>query len=320
MSGEIERLFEPLVPFVEGRYERRFDAEIDCLTDSRHLLRGRMRDGRLDLEYEWVVRHPDEATPGYGIVEARARQLEGDPLRFSPDLCEASQGLGGLVIGRGFGGRVVQTLGQAPGSHEHLQLAIEMARASQQIYQYPEGIERQLDVGAEVAANPPYLSWLKDRAYIAELANSCYAYRDQSVETFVAGGVRCGFDPGVSRVRPGTKKVFWRTKRLTIEVIDESSAGPVFRCVNHMEDRVHDIRVGFDLLPDGVIANADSRGLRLPYHGLCESPHLRTPGLNGRRVSAGFLALFADQVGGASGCSHVFDLSIDCLRLFRFHQ
>jgi hypothetical protein len=323
MSYGSQRLFDPEFPSEGTRYERRFDAEIDCLTENELLLRGRMSDERFDLEHEWVVRPPDRETRGYRIVEARARQFAGDPQRFTPTLCAAYSGLGGLTIGRGFGSRVMHTLGHAPGNREHLLLAIEMARASQQIYQYPEGMEREVATIPGIEGNPPYLSWSKDRAYIGELANSCFTYRDQSAEILAAGGVRCGFDPDVSRVRPGTRRVFWRTKRLTIETVDTArdGGGPIaFRCQNHMEDRVHDILVGFDLLADGTIAKAHSRGLRLPYHGLCESPHLRTPGLNGRRIDAGFLAIFADQVGGASGCTHIFDLSIDCLRLFRFHH
>ena len=85
-----------------------------------------------------------------------------------------------------------------------------------------------------------------------------------------------------------------------------------------MEDRIHDIKIGFELSGDGVISQAQSRGLRLPYHGLCEDPQQRTPGLNGLHVTPAFVAQFAEHVGGANGCTHLFDLSIDLLRLFKF--
>ena len=85
-----------------------------------------------------------------------------------------------------------------------------------------------------------------------------------------------------------------------------------------MEDRIHDIKIEFALSPDGVIAEASSYGLRLPYHGICEDPHQRTPGLSGLRVTSAFVQQFAEHVGGANGCTHVFDLAIDVLRLFKF--
>ena len=81
---------------------------------------------------------------------------------------------------------------------------------------------------------------------------------------------------------------------------------------------VHDIQVNFELAADGTISKAQSRGLRLPYHGVCEDAQQRTFGLNGLRVSAEYVRQFAAHVGGASGCTHLFDLSIDCLRLFSF--
>jgi hypothetical protein len=87
-----------------------------------------------------------------------------------------------------------------------------------------------------------------------------------------------------------------------------------------MEDRIHDIRISFDLSNEGVISNARSYGLRLPYHGLCEDPHLRTSALDGLKVTGAFVQQFAERVGGANGCAHLFDLSIDVLRMFDFGE
>jgi hypothetical protein len=66
-----------------------------------------------------------------------------------------------------------------------------------------------------------------------------------------------------------------------------------------------------------MIANANSQGLRLPYYGLCEDAQTRTPSLNGQRITGAYIKQFAEHIGGASGCAHLFDLSIDCLRLFK---
>jgi hypothetical protein len=40
--------------------------------------------------------------------------------------------------------------------------------------------------------------------------------------------------------------------------------------------------------------------------------------LNGLKVTGAFVGQFAEHIGGAQGCAHLFDLSIDCLRLFTF--
>jgi hypothetical protein len=252
-------------------------------------------------------------TPEYEILEAGARQIAGDQTEFDPALCARYAGIKGVRIGRGFSKRVLTALGDLPGSGEHLFLAIEMARVGQQVYQFPPAFEEQFPAGHGSAADQSRLSWLKDRAYMPDLANSCYTYRDESAELFAARDVRCGFSAELYTPKPGAQRVFWRNKSLSIELKPGGYA-----CASAMDDRIHDIKLGFDLSRDGVISNAESRGSRLPYHGICEDAQLRTGGLNGLRVTAGFILQFADRVGGAQGCTHLFDLSIDVLRLFKF--
>src|SRR5581483_6465805 len=165
-----------------------------------------------------------------------------------------------------------------------------------------------------------HIAWRKDRAYMPDLANSCYTYRDESAELFRHREVRCGFDAELTRPRPGQKAAFWRRKRVSIR---EGSAGDgrsAYVCESAMEDNIHDILVGFEIAGDGTISGAHSRGLRLPYHGICEDAQQRTPGLNGLSVTTDYVRQFAEYVGGSSGCTHLFDLSIDCLRLFRFSE
>ncbi|MGH9852848.1 MAG: DUF2889 domain-containing protein [Blastocatellia bacterium] len=297
----------------QSNYLRTFEAEIDVLTDNEILVRGLMRDHRFAFEHVWKLR-----TPEYEIIEASARQIAGDAERFNPDLCERYANIKGVRIGRGFSKSVNAALGGLPGSGEHLFLAIEMARIGQQVYQFPPEFEAQFPSSAGNATEAAHISWLKDRAYMPDLANSCYTYRDKSAELFASREVRCGFGAELYTPKPGDQRVFWRNKRLSIELKQDESGQDVFACESAMEDRIHDIKIGFDLSSDGVISNAESRGLRLPYHGICEDAQLRTGGLNGLRVTAGFILQFADRVGGAQGCTHLFDLSIDVLRLFKF--
>jgi hypothetical protein len=290
-------------------YLRTFEAEVDVPAQDVLAVRGVMSDHRFAFEHRWKVR-----TPEYEVIEAAAWQIAGDHSEFRPALCQQYAGIEGVRIGRGFSKRIVAALGDVPGAQEHLLMAIEMARVAQQVYQYSPEFEAQFPTTAKTAAEAAHVAWLKDRAYM-NLANSCYAYRDESEAMFANREVRCGFDQNLTRPRPGDQHVFWRTKRVSVELTNRGYA-----CESAMDDRIHDIKVNFDLSRAGVISNAESRALRVPYYGICEDAQSRTPGLNGLQVTPAFIAQFAEHIGGTAGCTHLFDLSVDCLRLFRFEE
>jgi len=268
-----------------------------------------MRDHRFAFEHVWRLR-----TPEYEIIDAAARQTEGE---FDPRLCERYAGVKGARIGRGFSKRVLSALGDSPGAQEHLLTAIEMARVGQQVYQYTPEFEAQFPSSGGGATEAARITWLKDRAYMS-LANTCYTYRDESESLFASREVRCGFGAELTRPKPGDRRVFWRNKRLAIESQAGGNGETIYACESAMEDSIHDIKIGFDLSSDGMVSNARSSGARLPYHGICEDPQLRTPALNGLKVTGAFVGQFAEHIGGAQGCAHLFDLSIDVLRLFSF--
>ena len=295
------------IPLSHSNYRRTFDAEIDVPAENELLVRGSMRDHRFAFEHVWKIR-----TPEYEIIEATARQIDGE---FDQRLCDRYAGVKGARIGRGFSKRVISELGDSPGAQEHLLTAIEMARVGQQVYQYTPEFEAQFPPSDGNAPEAARIAWLKDRAYMG-LANTCYTYRDESEGLFGAREVRCGFGAELTRPKPGDKRIFWRNKRVEIELKANGNGETIYACESVMEDSIHDIRIGFDLSSDGVVSNARSRGERLPYHGICEDPHLRTPALKRLKVTGAFIAQFAEHVGGAQGCTHLFDLSIDVLRLF----
>lgn len=290
-----------------ANYLRTFESEIDISAENDLLVSGLMSDHRFAFEHRWRVRAPD-----YEVLEASARQIAGNQSEFDPELCRRYAAIAGVRIGRGFSKRIVTELGKLPGAEEHLFLAIEMARIAQQVYQYSPEFEAQFHKPSGGGSDIAHLAWLKDRAYM-NLANSCYAYRDESEALFTAREVRCGFDAALTRPQPGERRVFWRSKRVSIELTNHGYA-----CESAMDDRIHDIKISFDLSREGVVSNAQSRALRVPYHGICEDAQLRTPGLDGTKLTPAFVAQFADRIGGASGCTHLFDLSMDCLRLFQF--
>ena len=292
--------------FTDSGYLRTFEAEIDCLAENELFIRGEMRDQRFAIEHEWRLR-----TPSYEVIEASARQISGD---LEQRLSQNYSGIRGVRIGRGFSRRVLEVLGDGWGREEHLFLAIEMARVGQQVYQFPPELEAQFQPKSADVTEVARVAWMKDRAYMADLANSCHTYRDESAELFDSREIRCGFGSELTRPRPAQRRVFWRRKRIAIQKVN----GDAYHCESAMEDNIHDIRVEFEIGSDGVIGPAASRGLRLPYHGLCEDAQLRTQGLEGLQVTGDYVRQFADRVGGRTGCTHLFDLSIDCLRLFRF--
>lgn len=299
------------LPIPQSGYVRPLAAEIDCLATDELLVRGQFQDHRFALEHTWHVRTAD-----YEVIAARARQIKGDPQLFDPLLCERYPNIAGVRVGRGFTKQVQHALGNLPGLEEHLFFAIEMARVAQQVYQFPPGFEVQFDTTSSDSTEQARIAWLKDRAYMPELANSCFTYRDESAELFNQREVRCGFGDNLTRPQPGDKRVFWRNKRVTIHPLPDGG----YQCESAMQDRIHDIQISFKILAGGVIAEAQSRGERLPYYGICEAAQLRTSGLNNQRVSALYVKQFADQVGSSAGCTHLFDLSMDCLRLFKITE
>lgn len=297
------------IPLSTESYLRTFDAEIDVVAGSEIFVRGVMSDHRFAFEHTWLVR-----TPAYEVIEASASHIAGDRAEFDPQLCHRYSDIAGVRIGRGFSKRVVSALGDLPGAKEHLLMAIEMARVGQQVYQYTPEFESQFPFAESGTTEAAYIAWQKDRTYM-NLANTCYAYRDESEALFALKEVMCGFDSSLTKPKPGDKRVFWRNKSLSINLTQRG-----YECESSMQDSIHDIKISFDLSREGAISNAQSRGLRLPYHGICEDAQLRTAGLNGKQVTAEFVGQFADQVGGASGCTHLFDLSVDVLRLFEFRD
>src|SRR5262249_8729323 len=146
----------------EFGYLRTFDAEIDVISENELLVRGSMRDHRFAFEHVWRLR-----TPEYEVIEAGARQVEGE---FDQRLWVRDARVKGVGIGRGFSKRVISELGDLPGAQEHLLTSIEMARVGQQVYQYTPEFEARFPASDGITTEAARIVWLKDRAYMS-LAN-----------------------------------------------------------------------------------------------------------------------------------------------------
>lgn len=299
----------------EGGYVRTFEAEIDDQVANGLRVRGVLSDHRCALEHHWVLQTPD-----YEVLEASARHLHGEPAILAPELIPRYPQICGVRIGAGFTRTIREALDEAPGHREHLILAIEMARVGQQVYRLPrdhherfEPLVRHMQPGTSRLAR---MVWEQDRDYMPSLSDSCYVYREETATLFDQRDVVC-FDLNILYPEPGQQPRFWRKKRMHISPLADDAG---FHCQNEMEDSVHEIRVAFDLASDGTVQAAQSEGIRLPYRGICEDAQLRMPGLKGQKLNQDFIQHIADQVGGASGCAHLFDLSVDCLRFFNWQS
>ena len=296
-----------------GGYVRTFEAEIDDYGPPLLRVRGVLSDHRCALEHVWILQ-----TPTYEVREASARHLHGEPEVLAPGLIPRYPHIRGVRIGAGFTRTIREVMGDLPGHREHLTLAIEMARVGQQAYQLPQNNHQRfaplvshMQPGSSRLAR---MAWEQDRHHMPSLCDSCYVYREATAALFDERDVVC-FDLNLYYPEPGQKRIFWRHKRMHIAPLAD---GAGFHCQNEMEDAVHNIRVAFDMGADGMVRAAQSEGIRLPYHGICEDPQQRMPGLVGQKLGPDFIRRIADQVGGASGCAHLFDLSVDCLRFFNW--
>ncbi len=306
--------YECALPFAEAGYARTFEAEIDNLVDSEIRVRGRLADQRRTLASEWIVR-----LPTYEIVHASATHLSGAADVLSPALTTRLPAILGARVGQGFTRTIGENLGDLPGHTEHLTLATEMARVSLQAFPVPkDDHERFASSVTDMPPGPSRLArmlWERDRADFSTLKNSCFTYRDQSARLFDARTIE-PFDPDMAAPELGEKRFFWRTKR--VRIIPRAHAG--FHCQHEMDDPFQQMRIAFDIDAEGTITNATSRPGRLPFRGLCEEPHSRTAGLNGLTLGKDFTPPVADRIGGSTGCSHLFDLATDCLRLFTWQE
>lgn len=305
--------YSPSLPLPDDGYVRAFEAEIDYLEDKTMRVSGIQTDHRHSLQYTWVVSLPD-----YEIVHASAQHLSGEPTVLSPQLLSRCTTIRGAQTSQGITKIIRTALGDLPGKQEHLALAVEMARVSLQGFPVPNGDHERFASVAETLPPGPTqvarMSWERDRVDWSWICNSCYAYRDESETLFKERDVTC-FDLDLVSPEPGQKRFFWRKKELKI---CRRPDGFGFLCHNEMNDTFHALGVSFDIGSDGTISAAESQWQRLAYQGICEDTQTRTPALVGKKLDKRYARLLADHVGGRSGCSHLFDLSVDCVRFFEW--
>ncbi|MCB1746335.1 MAG: DUF2889 domain-containing protein [Gammaproteobacteria bacterium] len=295
----------------DAGYARSFTARLDYEGDRLMTVVGTLGDHRLAIEYRWQVRVPD-----YLIVAAEARHLEGDGDVLDPALAARAGAIAGSQASQGFTRAMREALGTGRGVREHLALAIDMARASLQGFPVPPGDHERFASQAAGIDNPSSrlarMAWERDRADWGNVCNTCFAYRDESAPLFAEREVRC-FDLDLVSPEPGQAGFFSRRKELAVTVRADGSG---YDLAHAMRDSFHDLDVALGLGHDGTVLEAGNGWRRLAFMGICEGGQHGLPTLRGQRLDGAYARAVADHVGGRNGCSHLFDLTVDCLRFF----
>lgn len=301
----------PPLAVPESGYVREFEARIDYLGERRMAVVGTLRDHRLAIEYRWQVQVPD-----YRIVAAEARHLEGDGEALDAALAERAGAIAGSQASQGFTRAMREALGAGRGVREHLALAIDMARASLQGFPVPPGDHERFAEHTAGIDNPASrlarMAWERDRADWGNVCNTCFAYRDESATLFAEREVRC-FDLDLVSPQPGQQGFFERRKHLAVTA---RADGHGYDLGHAMHDSFHDLDMALGLGHDGTVLAASNDWRRLAFMGICEGGQQGMPGLVGTRLDGAYARAVADHVGGRNGCSHLFDLTVDCLRFF----
>ena len=295
----------------DSGYVREFEAAIDYLGDHLMAVTGTLRDHHLAIEYRWQVRVPD-----YVIVAAEARHLAGEPGTLEPALAARAGAIAGSRASQGFSRAMREALGTGAGLREHLALAMDMARVSLQGFPVPRDDHQRFAHLAAGIDNPASrlarMAWERDRADWGNVCNTCVAYRDESAALFAAREVRC-FDLNLVSPAPGQKNFFQRRKQLGVATRVD---GQGYDLTHTMHDTFHEFDISLTLGHDGTVNAASNDWRRLAFMGICEDGQNGLPTLVGYHLDGAYARAVADHVGGRNGCSHVFDLTVDCLRFF----
>jgi hypothetical protein len=244
-------------------------------------------------------------SPGYEVREAAARALAG---AVDPAAVGRFGRLGGARLVAGFGRRLAELAGPGPGSRLLVDAGIEVARLARQTAKFP----REATVG--LAAGGARACWDLDMTGWIDLPGSCFTYSDTGRALFDTRPVSSPMVADLYSPPPGARRIFVRRRVIRLE-----RAGTRLDLFHSMHDNVH----GFDLhieldLEAGTVAAADSITSRLPYQGICTEPQGKLASLIGQPADGALRKRIQTQLGGASGCAQLYDLTADLLKLLSF--
>ncbi len=240
-------------------------------------------------------------SPGYEVREVRARIVDGPA---DPAIPEALRALEGSRMVGGFTRRLADSCGARAGAGLFVDAGIEVARLARQVTKVPAAATANL--GGDALAY-----WELDSASWEDFSGSCFTYSGAGRALFGTRPVSTPMAAELYNPPAGARRVFVR-RRLSRLV----QSGQRLHLYHSMHDNVH----GFDLhyeidLGSGSIAAAESLISRLPYDGICTEPQRRIGDMIGQSVDAVLRKRTQRILGGAAGCSQLYDLTADLLKL-----
>jgi hypothetical protein len=279
------------------RYERSMHGWIDNLHDDALTHTVRLADEDRALELAVVALPP----PAYVIRQARLTPLRGP---IAPSVVAGVAGLAGVEMVGGLTRRTAEALGEGDGAALAVDAMVEVARLARQVTKMPRA-------EAERAAAGALACWALDTAGWPELPDSCFTYSAAGralfdTRTVVAAGV-----PDLYSPQPGQRRVFERRKVARLE-----RANGRLRLFHSMHDDVHGFELTLEIdLASGRVVRAEHVTPRLPYAGVCTEPQRQFAALVGETADAGLRKRIQTTLGGPAGCSQLYDLTADLLKL-----
>jgi hypothetical protein len=262
--------------------------------DLTHVVR--LEDDDAEVELIAVCSPP----PEYLMRAVRGRILAGG---LDPALEAKISQLAGTRMVAGFTKRVADIAGPGAKAGLFLNAAIEVARLARQVNKLePEAVQGPLDA---------LRCWQLDTKGVPDVAGSCFVYSDQGRMLLESRRVVPQAVPALYCPPPGQERVFVRKRRMRLV-----RTGSRLDLFHSMHDNVHGFDIHYEVEIDTrIIVAADSVTSRLPYRNVCDEPQARMKSMVGQHLDAHLKRTIQSPLGGESGCSQLFDLTSDLLKL-----
>lgn len=241
-------------------------------------------------------------SPSYEIRHARARVVRG---AVAPAVADGVAKLVGTQMVGGLTRRAAEATGGGEGSALVVDALVEVARLARQVTRLPR--ERAV----RAAGGDAWECWQLDTSGWADLPDSCFTYSAAGRALFGTREVTTPMQPDLYSPRPGQRRVFERKKVARLERGDRR-----LTLFHSMHDNVHGFELTYEIdLATGAIVRAEHVTPKLPYSGICTEPQRKLQALLGETVDAGLRKRIQAELGGATGCAQLYDLTADLLKL-----
>jgi hypothetical protein len=287
-------------PFLAGRdrYERTMHGWVDNTHDDAFTHTVTLSDDDHAIEVSAVC----TASPGYEIRDARARILAG---AADPAVTDAFGRLEGTRMVAGFTRRLAELCAARAGAGLFVDAGVELARLARQVARFPAETTAGLRPGDALGC------WHLDMTGWVDLPNSCFTYGEGGRALLASRPVSTPMARELYSPPPAARKLFVRRKLSRLVM-----TGSKLHIFQAMHDNVHGFDLHYTLQVDpGVILAADSIVSRLPYEGICTEPQSRIATMLGQPVDGSFRKRIQGLLGGAAGCSQLYDLTADAFKL-----